>query len=60
MVNAWAAAAEKYRAGEISRDDYDRWRYNYPQYDDTQITARVPSRELSDALVKAFQKELRD
>ena len=60
MVNAWATAAEKYRAGEISRDDYDRWRYNYPQYDDTQITARVPSRELSDALVKAFQKELRD
>ena len=59
MVNAWAAA-EEYRAGEISRDDYDRWRYNYPQYDDTQITARVPSRELSDALVKAFQKELRD
>ena len=60
MVNAWATAAEKYRAGEISRDDYDRWRYNYPQYDDTQITARVLSRELSDALVKAFQKELRD
>ena len=60
MVNAWAAAAEKYLAGEISRDEYDRWRYNYPQYDDTQITARVPSRELSDALVKAFQKELRD
>ena len=60
MVNAWATAAEKYRAGEISRDEYDRWRYNYPQYDDTQITARVPSRELSDALVKAFQKKLRD
>ena len=59
MVNAWAAA-EEYRAAEISRDEYDRWRYNYPQYDDTQITARVPSRELSDALVKAFQKELRD
>ena len=60
LVNAWAAAAEKYRAGEISRDEYDRWRYNYPQYDDTQITARVPSRELSDALVKAFQKDLRE
>ena len=60
MVNAWAAAAEKYRAGELTRDEYDRWRYNYPQYDDTQITARVPSRELSDALVKAFQKDLRE
>ena len=60
MVNAWAAVAEKYRAGELTRDEYDRWRYNYPQYDDTQITARVPSRELSDALVKAFQKDLRE
>ena len=58
MVNAWAAAAEKYRAGEISRDEYDRWRYNYPQYDDTQITARVPSRELSDAMVNAFNDRM--
>ncbi len=54
MVNAWAAAAEKYRDGEITRDEYDRWRYNYPQYDDTQITARVPSQEFSDAMVKAL------
>ena len=55
MVNAWAAVAEKYRAGEITRDEYDRWRYNYPQYDDTQIWGRVPSRELSDAMVNAFK-----
>ena len=58
MVNAWAAAAEKYRAGEISRDEYDRWRYNYPQYDDTQIWGRVPSRELSDAMVNAFKNRM--
>ena len=43
MVCAWASVAEKYRAGEISKDDYDKWRYNYPQYDDTQIWAKVPS-----------------
>lgn len=49
------AVAEKYRAGEISRDEYDKWRYRYPRYDDTQITAKVPSRELSDAMVKAFK-----
>ena len=58
QASAWAVVAEKYRAGEITKDEYDRWRYYYPQYDDTQITARVPSRELSDALVKAFQKDL--
>ena len=51
LVCAWAAVAEKYHAGEISRDEYDKWRYYYPQYDDTQITAKVPSQELSDAMV---------
>ncbi len=58
MVCAWASVAEKYRAGEISKDDYDKWRYNYPQYDDTQIWAKVPSQELSDAMVKAFKDKL--
>ena len=60
LVYAWAAAAEKYRAGEISRDEYDKWRYYYPQYDDTQITAKVPSQELSDAMGKAFKNKLKE
>ena len=55
LVCAWAAIAEKYHAGEISRDEYDKWRYYYPQYDDTQITARVPSQELSDAITNEFR-----
>ena len=55
LVCAWAAVAEKHRAGEISRDEYDKWRYYYPQYDDTQITARVPSQELSDAMINALK-----
>ena len=58
LVCAWAAVAEKYRAGEISRDEYDKWRYYYPQYDDTQITAKVPSQELSDAMVKVLKGKL--
>ena len=60
QVSAWAAIAEKYHAGEISREEYDNWRYYYPEYDDTQITAKVPSQELSDAMVKAFKKKLKD
>ena len=55
MVYAWAPVAEKYRAGEISKDDYDKWRYYYPEYDETQITAKVPSQDLSDALVEALK-----
>ena len=58
MICAWAPVAEKYRAGEISKDDYDRWRYNYPQYDESQLWAKVPSQELSDAMVKALQDKL--
>ena len=60
LICAWAAFAEKYRAGEVSRDDYDKWRYYYPQYDDTQITAKVPSQELNDALVKALKGYTKD
>ena len=60
LVDAWAVVAEKYHADEVSKDEYDKWRYYYPQYDDTQITATVPSQELSDAMVKAFKKELKD
>ena len=55
LVCAWAAVAEKYRAGETSRDEYDKWRYYYPQYDDTQITAKLPSHELSDVLATALK-----
>ena len=60
LVCAWAVAAEKYRAGETSRDEYDKWRYHYPQYDDTQITAKVPSQELSDAMVKELKGKIKD
>jgi len=28
MLSAWAEQAKKLEAGEITREDYDRWRYN--------------------------------
>lgn len=27
---AWAEQSEKYHNCDINRDDYDKWRYNYP------------------------------
>ena len=27
----WQKEAEKYRNGEISKEEYDRWRYTYPE-----------------------------
>lgn len=59
MLTAWKAQADKLAAGEISREDYDRWRYHYPKYDDTEIRASVPPKELSDTLVEAFKDKLK-
>ena len=57
LTGAWASIAKKYHAGEITREEYDKWRYYYPKYDDSQITARIPSKEFSDAMVKAFKNK---
>ena len=60
MLCAWRQAAAMFKAGEITQEDYDRWRYRYPEYDASQRWAKVPSQELSDALVEAFKDKLKD
>ena len=59
MLTAWAQQAEKHRNGEINREDYDKWRYNYPKYDETSGYVKVPPQQLSDALVEAFKDRLK-
>lgn len=51
IVNAWKEQADKLSSEEISKDKYDERRYHYPEFDTTQIWAKVPSPALSDALV---------
>lgn len=60
MLTTWAEHAEKYRNGKINREDYDKWRYNYPKYDETSGYVKMPSKQLSDALVEAFKDRLKD
>lgn len=60
MLNAWAEQAEKYRKGDISREDYDKWRYNYPKYDETSGFVKVPSQNFSNAMVEAFKDRLKN
>ena len=60
MLTAWAEQAEKYHSGEINREDYDKWRYNYPKYDETSSYVQIPSQQLSDAMVEAFKDRLKD
>ena len=59
MLSAWADQAEKYRNGEISKEQYDRWRYTFPAEDTTQRWTKVPSQEISDMLVDAFKDKLK-
>ena len=42
MLWAWQEQAAKLEAGEISQEEYDRWRYHYPEYDSSQLRAKVP------------------
>ena len=60
MLYAWKEQADKLSSEEISREEYDNWRYYYPKFDTTQIWAKVPSQELSDALVEAFKDKLKE
>jgi len=57
MMKSWKLKADKVRSGEITKEEYNNWRYNYPKFDTTQIWAKVPSQELSDALVKTFREK---
>ncbi len=59
MLTAWQEQAVKLSAEEISREDYDQWRYNYPKFDTTQHWAKSPSDELSNTLVEAFKDKLK-
>ena len=60
MLCAWRQAAAMLKAGEISQQEYDRWRYRYPEFDTTQRWVKVPSQELSDMLVDAFSNDLNE
>ncbi len=56
MLCAWKEQADKLNAKEISKEDYDNWRYNYPKFDTTQIWVKVPSKKLSDALIESSKE----
>ncbi len=51
MLCVWQEQAAKLKAGEITKEDYDRWRYHYPELDTTQVRARVLPQGLSDVIM---------
>ena len=46
MLCSWQQAAAMLEAGEISKEDYDKWRYHYPEFDKTQNSVKVPPQDL--------------
>ena len=57
MFSAWQKEAEKLRNGEITKTEYDQWRYRYPELDTTGQWVKIPSKELSDTLVNELHKD---
>ena len=60
MLSAWKEQADRLSTEEISKEEYDQWRYNYPKFDTTQNWTKVPLQTLSDALIESFQDKLKD
>ncbi len=57
-LNEWLIQKEKLKAGEISKEECDRWRYNYPKFDTSgHWHTATPSQEASDILTKSLKEE---
>ena len=43
MLRSWNEIAAKLKAGEITQEEYNAWRYQYPKYDQSGGWAKTPS-----------------
>lgn len=44
MLSLWQKESEKLKNGEISQEDYDNWRYNYPKIEAERTRAALDAR----------------
>ena len=60
MLRAWREQAAKLEAGEITREEYDRWRYHYPEFDTSGQWHKISPRQgLSDGIVKRGRNRIK-
>ena len=59
MLLAWSEQSEKLRNSEITKEDYDRWRYTFPAEDTSQHWVKLPSKELSDSILASIRHKLK-
>ena len=48
MFQAWQEQSAKLEQGEITKEQYDQWRYNYPKFDTSQRWVKIPSQAIND------------
>ncbi|MDR2655345.1 MAG: hypothetical protein LBC56_04620 [Oscillospiraceae bacterium] len=56
MLTAWRQPPAKTEDGEITKEEYDAWRYKYPELYTTQRWTQVPSQALSDMLIESLKE----
>jgi transcriptional regulator with XRE-family HTH domain len=59
MLYSWRQIAAKLEAGEITKEEYDHWRYKYPEFDFSKKDWKKVSvsQDLSDILVEGLKEE---
>lgn len=57
MFLAWKKQAEKWHNGEITKEEYDEWRYKFPELDVSGMFRKIePSDKLDDLLADELMK----
>ena len=56
MFHAWQNQAAKLEREEITKEEYDQWRYRYPELDTLNHWVKVPSQTVSDMLTEKFKE----
>ena len=58
MFHAWQEQAARLEQSEITAEEYDQWRYKYPELDTSKQWRKViPSQELSDLILQDLKPE---
>lgn len=60
MLAAWQEQSAKLAAGEITKEDYDKWRYHYPKYNAAQTWMDVSSNNQNNTMLKTSKDKIKE
>lgn len=59
MFSTWQEQVEKLKKGEITKEEYDQWRYNYHVLNESRTFSKTPGDTVNNEMVKAFEKKFK-